>query len=209
MDLIAVSRVPVEQIQRIGELIGTETGLLPFKRLHILAKSAVSDQNLARSVANTVYGLPPEQTESVLASLERYWQANPGIYPELTSNIFSALRKRLEVLRGPYLALDRTRKAERLERLTGNWVDDIEILCDLRPVFNETRERVEALVPIQTMRIAYIDIRGNDAIFEICLDKASAEEMKEKLEVAKQKIDVLRKTCGEWLPRGWAGSDPE
>lgn len=208
-DLVRISTTPTENLRAVAEVLSHETGVLTRKRLDSLIRSVIEDRETAGAVGNAVYSVFPQQVEQVLTSLEGLRGILPSHAPQVTDDFVAAVRERLTALVGRYPAITLARKADRLERLTGSWCNSVDVLCDLRPVFDEERRRVEAMIPIQTLRIGYFDKEGNDAVAEIYLGSDWSDKLIKKLQVAKQKTDVLRQMCREGVSSGWYSDDTE
>ena len=84
-------------------------------------------------------------------------------------------------------------KRENLQTITGNLFQGIDIICDVRPVFNVTRETVEEFIPVTTLRISYLTQAEETEVLEIILSEEHIDELAEKIKIAKKKWDVLQK----------------
>lgn len=208
-DLTKVAESPLETLRGIADTLRREPGILSPRRLYDIVGSVCSDAALARAVGNTVYSLPPDDPDRIVTWLKEVQAKLPARAPKLSDSVLAALRDRLAVLAIRYPAVERLRKAEGLRTTIGNWFHSVELLCDLRPLFDENRAQVEGLIPLQLLQIGYIDQNGNHAVFEVGLGSDDAEQLVEKLRLGKQKIAALKQACDMWIPHGWAALDDE
>jgi hypothetical protein len=94
-------------------------------------------------------------------------------------------------------ALTRQHKAQRLAGATGAELEDIQIICDIRPVFNEERSQIEDAIPITMLRLDTIGLDGEGATIEIRLTEEQLTELCMKAELAKSKVSVIKKTLAD------------
>jgi hypothetical protein len=73
----------------------------------------------------------------------------------------------------------------------------VEIICDLRPVFDNERESVEGVIPYTILRIVSIGADGLPVAMETILTQAELGELAEKSEAAVKKLDRLRALLAE------------
>lgn len=91
------------------------------------------------------------------------------------------------------------RKAQRLLRDTGNEIRDSIFICDLRPVFDDSQERVEGFVTLANLRIRYTRQSGRRATFEIALTEEELTTLIENGQKALAKLKVLKETVHDIL----------
>jgi hypothetical protein len=71
----------------------------------------------------------------------------------LTTEEKSLIRDRLPQVLGAYPSFSRHEKARELAHRLGANLHQFTITCDLRPVFNEDRDKVEAIFPVATLKM--------------------------------------------------------
>ena len=77
----------------------------------------------------------------------------------------------------PYPGLHRQAKAQKLSEATGLRLEHLEIICDLRPVFDDERESVEGVIPYT---IVCLGSDGLPVAMETILSQADVGESPEK-----------------------------
>ena len=73
----------------------------------------------------------------------------------------------------------------------------MEIICDLRPIFDDKRESVEGVIPYTILRIVCIGADGLPVALEAILTQAEVGELAKKSEAAVKKLDRLRALLAE------------
>jgi len=100
----------------------------------------------------------------------------------------------------PYPAMARFEKAERLANLTGQELESMELICDLRPIFDEDRKQIEGMMPYTRLHIVATGADGLPKSFEAELTHQQVIDLRKKGEKAESKLAVLRKSVESWLP---------
>lgn len=90
-------------------------------------------------------------------------------------------------------------KADQLRKTTGIELEDIQIICDIRPVFDDARSTIMGAIPISTLKLDLIDRDGAPRSIEIRLTEKQLAEFVSKSELAQQKIRVIKQTLTEKL----------
>lgn len=88
-------------------------------------------------------------------------------------------------------------KADQLRKTTGIELEDIQIICDIRPVFDDARSTIMGAIPISTLKLDVIDRDGAPRSIEIRLTEKQLAEFASKTELAQQKVRVIRQTLTE------------
>lgn len=104
------------------------------------------------------------------------------------------LGERLEKLAAAPTGFTRQQKAERLAQATGAELKDVQIICDIRPVFNEERSAIEGAIPITTFRLDMLEPDGTSSSTEIRLTEKQLADLCVKAESARKKISVIKET---------------
>lgn len=103
----------------------------------------------------------------------------------------AVLRRRIEIILRPYPSRHRQIKAERLSLATGLGVETIELVCDLRPVFDEGRTRIEGLMPLTTLKVVASGVDKFPVSFEAILSVKDVESLLENVKAVVAKLNVL------------------
>ncbi len=205
-DLLAVGGTSTDQLDRLAADLQQESGIPMDSRLEELVARHIPEASLAESILRALVNLRPEELEETVNTLRRWREANSQNASTLPSERLEVVRARLSQLIQNYPSLVRYRKAQRLRKLTGRVAASVDVVCDLRPVFDQSRTVVEGLIPLTILRVGYRDGDGS-GVLEVLLSGEDLEELAREVERAKQKLGSLRESVGRWVPNGWA--EPE
>ncbi len=199
-DLKAVSTLSEDEVVSLCAQLSQAKGFLDSKALAAEVCRTVKDQKIARSVHTTLCNLGPEHTTRLVQGLAERVRQREDL--PLTQADIDRLAEILSKLIMPYPALARFQKAERLAKLTGQSLESIELICDLRPIFDENRKQVEGMMPYTRLHIVATGEDGLPKSFEAELTHRQVNDLHEKAAKANDKLDVLRKSVERWLPEG-------
>jgi hypothetical protein len=83
-------------------------------------------------------------------------------------------------------------KARQLVDATGSELEKIQVICDLRPIFDEDRKRIEGVVPLSLVRLEYKSLTGDTEVVELRITEKQIDEFQSKLAMAKKKIGLIK-----------------
>jgi hypothetical protein len=86
------------------------------------------------------------------------------------------------------------RKAEILANQTGNDLESVEFVSDMRPILDASRKRIVGLIPLTTMRIEH---SGDPSGIDLLLTEPQLMMLCDKANSAKNKIEVIKKFSAE------------
>ncbi len=199
-DLKAVSTLSDDETKTLRQRLSQVKGFLDPKALAAEVRRAVKVEGTARSVQTTLQYLEPKDTKRFVK-----WLAERGKQEKdfpLSEAELARLGEILPNLIQPYPALARFEKAERLAKLTGQELESIELICDLRPIFDEDRKQIEGMMPYTRLHIVATGADGLPKSFEAELTCQQVSDLRKKAAKAESKLDVLRNSVESWLPEG-------
>jgi len=88
-------------------------------------------------------------------------------------------------------------KADQLARSTGIEVEDIQLVCDIRPVFDEARSAIMGAVPVSTLKFSVLGPDSTPENIELRLTEGQLADLGSKAELAQQKIKIIKKTLND------------
>ncbi len=103
------------------------------------------------------------------------------------------LADRIERLVAVPAGLARQFKAECLAEATGTELEDLQVICDLRPVFNEERSEIEGAIPISILKLDVLGPNGLPSRIEVRLTEAQVADLFEKAHYAQTKLSVIKR----------------
>lgn len=205
-DLLAIGKVRTDRLDRLATELDQQAGIPNAQHLEEMVVRHVEDSSLTKSVLNTLVNLRADRMEETIRTLRRWREASTPNAARLSEETLETIRDRLFRLIRDYPALIRYRKAQRLTTLTGRMAESVEIICDLRPVFDQTRMVVEGVLPITTLRVVYQNNEESNSL-EVLLSIDDLESLAKEVERAKLKLQSLSEHVERWLPHGWV--EPE
>jgi hypothetical protein len=196
-DLKAIGGLPPETVEAIRTRLSAAEGFLDYRSLAAIIRDVVRDENLSKAVQNGFLNLAPEHVEGVLSRLSERKEDDSFGKADLDK-----LRGVLPKLIQAYPALTRFAKAERLAKATGQRLESVELICDLRPIFDDSRQNIEGMMPYTRLSVTALGADGLPNSFEAELTWQQVHDLGEKAAKAEKKLAVMRKTVEDVLPGG-------
>lgn len=193
-DLLAIASISDEDAQRIADTLEQMKGFIPPGSLDDLIQQTLgedADQRVVHATSNALMNLRSSRVESLIDKLKKWIEANPDrekIFPELA---VQQLNKNLKKIIQDQSSVTLMRKADELTRDVGNELQNVKFVCDLRPVFNEDRTKVEAFIPLANLRLLYMSQDGNKHTCEVSLTELELERLISDAKLATKKLSVL------------------
>ncbi|QDV57000.1 hypothetical protein [Rosistilla oblonga] len=189
-DISLLGDVTTEQRSQVATALAGET----------FANSETIDSALRQSGVNE-----PKKVASVLQRLSVMFRESETEKEEAQDAFSSALSSseigetKRESIQSAFrelclapVALDLQKKAERLSSATGCAVEGLDVVCDIRPIFNPEGERIVGAIPYFTLRIEYDD--GESQKIDLHLSNENMDRLKEVVDRAICKRDVMEST---------------
>jgi len=189
--------LPIEQLEAIGGALREFPGFLDQRSLHELINSIIRNDEHAKSLSRVIFILSEllrfsANGRKVLSDQLDEWQKGDENQKMLSAEDFAALQQRLFMFFRTYAGIERQAKARRLVEATGFKLKEIEIICDLRPVFDENRTMVEGIFPYTILKIVCDGVDGLPFSQEAILSEHNVAELAKKAEAAVAKLRSLK-----------------
>jgi len=201
-DLKALVSIPGEQLDQIASALASAKGFLDTKALNALLRQKLQSTAAVDAVRRVVLNIEAEKIAGFLATIRRLKEESDADEFPLADHDIESLEALLPRLLKPVPALRRFRKAERLAKITGQPLEDIQLICDLRPIFDEARKTIEGLMPYTTLRVVATGGDGLPRTFEAELSAQDVADLREKATKAADKLTTLREKAEEWAAQG-------
>jgi hypothetical protein len=196
-DLKAIASLSDKQVQDVRQRLAEDQRFLDPKTLLAAIHDVLQNRDLAEAVRRAIQNLERPDVKRIVASLKKDLDDNKAHLDQAT---IDRLEHVLSELIHPYPGLVRFQKAERLAKITGQHVETVELVCDLRPIFDSSRANVEGMMPYTRLRIVTTGEEGLPKSFEAELTDEQVLDLADKAEKAKSKLKVLRQSIETWLP---------
>jgi hypothetical protein len=187
----------VPSLTRIAAALDEYPGFLDDVSLPSVVADVTHDRTRAEQLATFLSGMyrvlrrPHQTLERVIRDIDK-WRKREQNVDRLSDESFRQLVERLRAVVKLYPGLARLEKAKWVSTATGLELDDIQIICDLRPIFDKNRELVEGYIPITTLKVTCIGVDGLPVSLEATLSARDVGTLLDRAEKAKKKLGVLR-----------------
>jgi len=198
-DLKAIIGLSDGKLAELHKHFNEAKGFLDPKALLATIQKVVEDSNAAEAVQRVLINIGPYQVERIVTILKEGQKEEDFPFDQAK---LKRLKQILKNLIRPYPALARFEKAERLAKITGQQLETVEMICDLRPIFDESRKNVEGMMPYTRLHIVATGEDGLPKPFEVELTHQQVIDLGEKAGKAKSKLEALRQSIEKWLPGG-------
>jgi hypothetical protein len=193
-DMELLAQLPSDVSVDIAETLRQEGGILSEDRLEEIVTSRVDDQTVALRLAAIISSVRQEQVERTLALVDKWRKHNQERNSRYNDAWFDSLKSNFSTLIQDFKSVLLMRKAEHLLRILSNEVADVDIICDLRPVFDEEHSQIEGYVLVATLRLEYLLQNGQRSTFEVALTEQELKGLVDQGSDALQKIDIMKDT---------------
>ena len=186
------------------EQLRTElAGVSPFldkSKLKEIAIRSLGDNEDSLEIFNTIWRLSSWVRTSYEPAEKCMSLLRDAITKDMTDPKDPSERKtiadRLEQLIIAPIGFDRIFKARKLAESSGIDLDNIGIICDIRPVFESDRTNIEGAVVVTTMHIE-LDNNGVPACFDVRITETQLQDLVQKLKFAELKLRAIKRLLAE------------
>lgn len=154
----------------------------------------------------------PDTVSGILWRLNRYVRESDETFKESLRLLKAAVTEHVEGLEpeqleklGERLTLliaepsgfARQHKAEQLVEATGREVTALQVICDVRPVFNEDRTEIQGALPVSTLTLDLLEPDGRTSRIEAHLSEQQIVDLCAKAESARRKVALIKRMLTE------------
>jgi hypothetical protein len=193
----AVLGEPDETLKRLAAELAAAKGYLSDAGLKAILMRELGDEKRASRFETflqmgEVFVQDRGGIDGLISTLEK-WQITSDRKSQttLTSEELSGLKRVLPLIIKPYPARQRQAKAERLAAATGLRAETVDLVCDLRPVFDDSRTNVEGVIPITTLKVVASGADRFPVSFEAILSASDVQALLKKTEAAVNKLNAI------------------
>jgi hypothetical protein len=180
---------------RLATQLGTTDDFLDRRSLTSLVSKILGEGEKARDTASIIYrigdllhdaDMPAQEAMDALGKAIE--EKADGIDPDDRR----LLVDRLRALAADPVGLAKQYKARQLVDATGSKLDEFQLICDIRPIFDQARERIEGAIPLAVLRLEYTSPDGDSAVVEVHVTEKQLEEFGSNIETAKRKLKLIK-----------------
>jgi hypothetical protein len=146
-------------------------------------------------LAKVIYGIAQIVHDADMPASEAMDVLATGIEDKSTSLGLEERRTLIERLRklvAEPIGFAKQFKARQLVDAIGAELDAFRIICDMRPVFDQGRERIVGAVPITMLRLEYTRTDGDSAVVEVRVTEKQLTQFGERVEEARRKLRIIK-----------------
>ncbi len=202
-DLVADAKATLEVDRDLLKAIATELesfpGYLDKHSVRDIIGQYVLNEEQCERLSRLVFGVGEllrflnQNVEDLLSNISDWQQGEENREQNLLSlQELDELQDRLPLIIRHYPGLRRQVKAKNLSEATGNRLEDLAIICDLRPVFDEERRKVEGVIPFTTLKVVCKGVDGLPVSLEAILSEMEVHDLAKKATAAVEKLECLR-----------------
>lgn len=185
-----------EQLRLIRRELEAFPSFLDRTKLQQLLSEGLQDETRSKGLARfiTVFGerlrKMGESTDALTRSLAKWIEENQE-QQIIRPDEIPQLQQRLALLLSPLPCLARQAKAERLAEATGNPIESLDIICDVRPVFDDERTQIEGMMPLTLLRLVCKGADGLPIALEATLSEQEVRAIADAAQKALKKLDKI------------------
>jgi hypothetical protein len=156
-----------------------------------LGEDEVSDR--IASIINRLAGIVHDADMDAQDAMDALGKAIEEKAESLEAQERRTLTDRLRKLVAEPIGIAKQYKARQLVDAIGAELDDFRIICDIRPIFDQQRERIEGAIPLTIMRLEYSKPDGDSSVVEMRITEKQIAEFGEKIADASLKLRLIKR----------------
>lgn len=190
--LLAYNEVVTE---RIASALVQHQGFLSFETTVAVIDEVLRNRDDAEKLARLLvrFAAGHRDNEDGIARLMNriaHWKSTAG-GSEISDADWGRLAATLRTLIRPYPGLLRFHKAKDLSKATGYEFERFRIICDVRPVYDSTRESIEGYIPFATVKLVCTGEDGLPRSLEAIVSPKELASILEDSKEAVKKMSIL------------------
>lgn len=197
-DLRLTLDMPEDVFLRLAAALEKADTFIGRAALEKIVTEALDNNEQATRLAAIIYriaeifhgsALPPSETMDVLSgAMAGGKESEKFVTHEERLRLIERLRRLIVVPTG----FARQFKAQKLAAATGAELDKLQIICDIRPIFDTNRNKVDGAIPLTLMHLEYTAADGESMVLEVRVTERLIETLEAAAATAKKKIGLIR-----------------
>lgn len=139
-------------------------------------------------IGGIVHDADMDATDAMDALALAIEEKSESLEPEERKTLTERLRK----LVAEPVGIAKQYKARELVDAIGSELDEFRIICDIRPIFDRSRERIDGAIPLAMLRLDYSKPDGESAVLEVRLTEKQITQFEAKIADAKLKLKMIK-----------------
>jgi len=194
-DARRILKLDQDAYSRLATRLGKTDVFLDRVSLTSLTSEVLGEGDEARNVASIIYrigGLLHDADMPAKEAMDELGKVIEEKADGLEPQDRRILIDRLRALTVDPIGLAKQYKARRLVDAIGSELDECQCICDIRPIFDQARERIEGAIPLAVLRLEYTTPDGDSAVVEVRVTEKQLEEFGAKIETARRKLKRIK-----------------
>lgn len=199
-DMILLSGADHDAIVHLRDQITGLGSVAKVDDLRALAGESLGN-DLQDAAVRSIVNISADEVSLVLTRLEQWRVLASDRQILLSDEQMERLRNNLDAIIHDYPFLKLIQKANRLSRESGNELQSLLYLCDLRGVYDDERENVIGFIPIVTLQIGYSKQNGGHDFLELVLAPDELNWIADETAQAMKKMKALESRVNSTLDK--------
>jgi hypothetical protein len=174
------------------QLAKTDTFLSRSDLGTIVGEVLDEDSDRIASIINRIGGIVHDADMDVVDAMDALGTAIEEKAESLEPQERRTLTERLRKLVAEPIGIAKQYKARQLVGAIGAELDDFRIICDIRPIFDQKRERIDGAIPLAILRLEYSMPDGESAVVELRVTEKQIAKFGEKIADANLKLRMIK-----------------
>lgn len=154
----------------------------------VLGEGSDRIASIVYRIGGIVHDADMDATDAMDALAKAIEEKAETLEPQERRTLTSRLRK----LVAEPIGIAKQYKARQLVDAIGAELDDFRIICDIRPIFDQNRERIDGAIPISILRLEYSNPDGESAVVELRVTEKQIVKFGEKIADANLKLRMIK-----------------
>jgi hypothetical protein len=180
---------------RLVTMLGGSTSFLDRASLESLIREVIANSDEARSVTSIIYRLANLLHDADMPVGEAMKELGETLVEKaetVEARDRQTLTDRIRALVADSVGLAKQYKARQLVDATGSELGAFQFLCDIRPIFDQSRERIEGAIPLAILRLEYLTPDRDTAVVEVRVTEKQLQEFADKTKTAMRKLALTK-----------------
>lgn len=194
-DARRILRLEPDAYAHLVTKLATTDVFLDRRSLVSLISEILGEGEESRELASIIYrigGMLHDADMPAEEAMDALGRAIEGKADGIDPQDRRVLVDRLRTLAADPAGLAKQSKARQLVDATGSELDEFQFICDIRPIFDQSRERIEGAIPLGLLHLEYTSPDGDSAVLEVRVTERQLEEFESKIATAKRKLTLIK-----------------
>ncbi|MGA2497444.1 MAG: hypothetical protein ABSH20_06870 [Tepidisphaeraceae bacterium] len=194
-DAQCILKIDEDAYCRLAAELGKSGAFLGHPALNAIAEEVLGKSEDARTIASIIYrvgGMLYDTDMSATEAMAALGKAIEEKADSLEPKDRRILTARLRALTAEPTGLAKQYKAQKLAEATNAELDKVQLICDIRPIFDQSRERIEGAIPLAMLRLEYSEADGDSEVVEVRITEKQIAELELLVVTAKRKLTLIK-----------------